>query len=497
MAAFGQRGAMGQAGARPAGGGGNPRLDAHLQQQQQAAQDRQSRVNAASQQQASLPNFREGVTPGMSDSQARFTQADAYRNSQPGQQAQGGGAYAAYSPQGGMQGGGPYAAYGPQSPVASNTPRTPPPGAQRNDLSGPVGYNLWGAQAANQIGQGLGAQPYQSFTLPGMAQSTNMLTGQPRSEPVQNWDGNLAYQPASNRPGPVSWNTTGMDGTNYSGSQGWQQMAAQRDAFSQNIIDRLGQYQGGGQTGQPSFDFAAMLDQANKTLSAGNWRNPFSDPRAQTPQPDMFQQQYNPNVQGGSQSPTMAPLSPPSSPPPLDPGAYPDRLPDGRQPWNEWNDALPLPLMRRSRGLNRFGQEVFYESDPAIYTAETLPTTTNYLEPPLVKTPDGRWVDGPLGGQNARGIPPANNNGQDGQPGYNFPFEGYGDDVLRLPEPPPGLPSFGGAQGIPPRSMGQPYDPQNASPSLPPVPMFSGWRAKEGKLSRRAQPYAPRPGMVY
>lgn len=173
----------------------------------------------------------------------------------------------------------------------------PPAGARQNDLAASnLPYNLWKPAATNAANKAFGnTNMYQSWTLPGYTQSFNDMTGRPTSERAPSWEGNNAYQPVGQRAAPVEWTTTGLNGQHFSGSQGWQQAASQRDAFAGGLIQRLGEYQTGQQSGRPAFDFQSILGQANDSLKNNTWHNPFMDPRASTPTPTMYQTNYAPS----------------------------------------------------------------------------------------------------------------------------------------------------------------------------------------------------------
>lgn len=213
--------------------------------------------------------------------------------------------------------------------------RGPPRGARQNDLSAAnLPYNLWGAAAQNRAAQQYGGtRQVQSWTMPGSMQSYNDRTGQPIGQATPSWDGNNAYAPVSNRAGPVNWATRGLDGTQYSGQQGWQQAAATRDAFAGQVIGRLGQYQTGKLTGTPSFDFQSLLSQANESLRNNSWQNPFLDPRARTPQPSMSDPSYSParpdiTLNDGPNMGRAQPIQPPSLGQQYDPLQARPSLPD-------------------------------------------------------------------------------------------------------------------------------------------------------------------------
>lgn len=194
----------------------------------------------------------------------------------------------------------PVAQQQPQQPSQSKAPDMSaymPQGARANDLTAPnLPYNMWGAAAFNSANNGMnnGQGNYTSFTLPGYGQKFDGATGQARSEPFQSWDGNMAYAQPSQRPGPISWTTTGPDGQQREGMQGFQQAAMQRDATAQGIINRLGAYQTGGLTGAPSFDMAGLLQAGEQSLQNNTWRNPFMDPMAYNTLPSLTKPSYDP-----------------------------------------------------------------------------------------------------------------------------------------------------------------------------------------------------------
>ena len=100
-----------------------------------------------------------------------------------------------YSQQAG-QSGGAYSAYGQQPQYnANNVPRTPPKGAQQNNLSGNVPSNQIFAQAYNQVAGQYGTPGATSFTIPGSytSQDYNPTTGQyGQMTGGQSFDGNMA-----------------------------------------------------------------------------------------------------------------------------------------------------------------------------------------------------------------------------------------------------------------------------------------------------------------
>jgi len=187
----------------------------------------------------------------------------------------------AYGQSGGQQSGGSYSAYGQQRAQqpqynASNVPRTPPQGAQQNDLSGQVPSNQIWAQAYNQASNQYGGNTQaQSWTMPGSStsQAYNPTTGQygPMTGGQSN-AGNMAYNAINNRPPPITATATGVGGNQMP----WQDAMTQRDAFVGNLSQRLGQYAGGQLTGPVTFDPNQLLSQANDQLANGTYYNPFA-----------------------------------------------------------------------------------------------------------------------------------------------------------------------------------------------------------------------------
>jgi hypothetical protein len=285
-----------------------------------------------------------------------------------------------------------------------------------------------------------------SYTLPGSAQSFNMLTGQPLAPAMPSFDGNLAYQPPANRPGPVSWDTQGLDGQQYAGQQGWQQAAMQRDAFSQGLIGRLGEYAGGQATGAPAFDFNSILGQANQSLQNTNWQNPFMDPMAYNALPSMNQPAYDPTP-AAWQAQKQQPLLPPSQP----------QEPVREQPRPQWmRERMARPAENPLDTVTNSPSQRMYQDDfmAAVSRAPTQ-ERRNWMmdqvrERPYL-TPDdiemaNYWAN-PNGYQPSR----------------------------------PEITRGGYAQPILPSAPGDPYNPQASAESLPEVP---------GEPARRASvPY--------
>jgi len=170
-----------------------------------------------------------------------------------------------------------YGQQGSQQPRYNsyNVPRTPPKGAQANNLSGNVPSNqIWG-QAYNQVAQQFGIPGATSFTMPGSYSSQGFDPSTGQYGPMtggQSFDGNMAYNAINNRPGPLTASTPGLDGREMS----LQGSLAQREAFVGNLSQRLGQYSSGQLTGPVTFDPSQLMQQANDQLANGTFYNPFS-----------------------------------------------------------------------------------------------------------------------------------------------------------------------------------------------------------------------------
>lgn len=240
-------------------------------------------------------------TPAAVQSSERAAASARTAASQPAGTQQAAGGLAVYTPPG-TQGG--YDAYAPpaggdtqfaggspgdwrnvgQTPPAAGSPpipsMQPPPGARQNDLSGQVPANQVYAQAFNQASEQVGSpNRATSYTMPGTrtSRSLNPATGQ-YSEPQtqQSFDGNMAYNAIDNRPGPIQARATGIDGS----AMPWQDALSQREAFTGGLVERLGQYQSGAQTGRPEINPGQILNQANERLADGSFSNPFRNPVA-------------------------------------------------------------------------------------------------------------------------------------------------------------------------------------------------------------------------
>ena len=537
------------------------RVQAHNQQQQQTAQNRQSQASAVAEQRAAGPNFRTGVTPDMSPDQARFTQAQAVQNygaNQRGTQnyaadvtygmktgearstqanafrssQQGGTDMSAYGSQGGAQKGGAYSAYSPQggqgaaqSPYnASNVPRTPPKGAQQNDLSGNVPSNQMWAQAYNQASNQYGGNTQaQSWTMPGSSssQSYNPATGQyGQATSAPSNAGNMAYNSIDSRPAPIQASATGIGGNQMP----WQDAMSQREAFAGNLSQRLGQYSGGQLTGPVTFDPSQLMQQANDQLAngtfsnqfsqnqpvqqamgnatqymQGNFQNPFGNsPQANNPQPSWGQQSYDP--QAAQQSDPMS----------RSPATWSDA---DLQAANQAAEARAR--QQASRGLMDGG--VRYYRDPA--TGKVLSDSFG-----------GRGQDATANwnaGEEWRSKNPTPTVYSSGTPSprqggmsYDNAGNGFYDDAGFKPQPQPtpsdtidfsdknraaayaeerrrSNPQPSPARPIEPPAQGTPYNPQAAVQGLPDVPAPAptrvqyGYRAQANPVARPTQ--APQP----
>jgi hypothetical protein len=175
----------------------------------------------------------------------------------------------------------------------------PPPGAKQNELSGQVPSNQVYAQAFNQASEQVGSpNRATSYTMPGTAvsRSLNPTTGQ-YSEPQtrESFDGNMAYNASDNRPGPIQARATGIDGS----AMPWQDALSQREAFTGGLVERLGQYQSGAQTGRPDINPGQILNQANERVADGSFNNPFRapvQPAPPSPQPPRYDTPGNQTV---------------------------------------------------------------------------------------------------------------------------------------------------------------------------------------------------------
>jgi hypothetical protein len=187
---------------------------------------------------------------------------------------------------------------------SSNVPRTPPKGAQQNDLSGQVPSNQIWAQAYNQASKQYGGNTQaQSFTMPGTftSQGYNPTTGQyGQMTGGQSNAGNMAYNAIDQRPGPIQASATGVDGS----PMPWQDTLRQGEAFVGNLSQRLGQYSSGQLTGPVTFDQGQLMQQANDQLANGSFYNPFSQQNAMQ-NPDVQRAMGNATqyMQGNFQNP--------------------------------------------------------------------------------------------------------------------------------------------------------------------------------------------------
>jgi hypothetical protein len=211
---------------------------------------------------------------------------------------------------------------------------------------------------------------------------------------------------SANRPAPITATATGINGEQMP----WQDTLRQREAFAGNMINRLNQYQTGQMGGMPTFDTAALARQANQQLADGTFYNPFSAAN-----------RYDPDVQRAMDNATQY-LT----------GTNFDN-PFGNSP--AANNPRPT-----------FAQAEYNPNPPGMMPIDRA------LPPPSY----GQPIDG---GPVPLDVPRA-------QPYWERTPEQhqqYGDYG-----PPPPRPDF--ANPIPTPSLGQPYNPVAAAPSLPPVP---------------------------
>jgi hypothetical protein len=324
---------------------------------------------------------------------------------------------------------------------AYNVPRTPPKGAQANDLSGNVPANqIWG-QAYNQAASQYGVPGATSFTMPGSysSQGYNPSTGQyGQMTGGQSFDGNKAYNAINSRPAPITASATGVDGSQMP----WQESMAQREAFVGNLSQRLGQYNSGELNGPVTFDPSQLIQQANNQLAQGTFYNPFSQQNAMQ-NPDFQRAMGNSTqyMQGDFQNPfgQQANVPTPSwSQQSYDPNA---------QYGQPMGDALPVPKQWDY-------SQPYQDNGRPIELAPVLPITPYYnrTQQPSPQTDDtGNFSSQPIAPPNA--------------PIFYEPGSGTSPSPLRAALSEPGV-----AQPITPPEPGTPYNPQSGAQSLPPVP---------------------------
>ena len=355
----------------------------------------------------------------------------------------------------------------------------PPAGARRSDLSGRVPSNQVFAQAYNQASKQTGSpNRATSYTMPGTrtSRSLNPATGQ-YSEPQtqQSFDGNMAYNAIDNRPGPIQASATGIDGS----AMPWQDALSQREAFTGGLVERLGQYQSGAQTGRPDINPRQILNQANERVADGSFNNPFSQAavsqRAPTPpSAGSFSQQVpygdstfqgygagqNPDVQRamGNANQYMQ-------------GSFQNPFGDSQQANN------PMPSWDQ-QSYNGLGDDMAYGPDsPARLTPVEFAPVFNAPPRPDYTKPYGPTDDNaPAPSRPAQSpsptarLRPAGAWTSDGIRAYDDPRNPRRPAQATPTRPSEGAMSPGAAQPRPEQSQGTPYDPSAPRSQLAPVP---------------------------
>ena len=332
----------------------------------------------------------------------------------------------------------------PDMSAYKQTSFTPPQGARANDLSGQVPANQMWAQAYNQASNQYGGNTQaQSWTMPGFysSQGYNPTTGQ-YGQPTggQSWDGNMAYQPIDSRPGPITATATGINGQ----TMPWQDTLTQREAFTGNLSQRLGQYSGGQLSGPPTFDARQLLSQANDQLSTGSFYNPFS--QSQPVQRAMGN--ATPYMQGQWQNPF-------------------GNSPQANNPQPSWDQQNYDP-QARTRGLTYDGAGTDFYDDSGF---RPQPQHAAAQFAPIVNVP--------------------------ARPDYNAPAPSGPIQLAPIVNVPSRRTSPSVAQSTPPPSQGTPYDPQAQVQGLPDVPETAparvqyGYRAQANPVARTTQTPQP------
>jgi hypothetical protein len=409
---------------------------------------------------------------------------------------------------------------------SSNVPRTPPKGAQQNDLSGQVPSNQIWAQAYNQASKQYGGNTQaQSFTMPGTftSQGYNPTTGQyGQMTGGQSNAGNMAYNAIDQRPGPIQASATGVDGSQMP----WQDTLRQGEAFVGNLSQRLGQYSGGQLTGPVTFDQGQLMQQANDQLANGSFYNPFSQqnamqnpdvqramgnatqymqgnfqnpfgnsPQANNPQPSWHQQSYDPQRQDYNAPAPSVPIlfAPVVNAPPR---------PDYSKPYDATDDnaAAAAGWQKGFHGgayNSKTGQH--WDGSGAAPWAQQPPKEDASLPAAALPSPGQwakQWASNKRGGREATEAENEEESrarkamesgwypGSDWDNGYFFGTrENAGrrvtlDEIFppsTAPSPPPSdtvdsSQKSGSARPIEPPSQGTPYNPQAAVQGLPDVP---------------------------
>ncbi len=316
----------------------------------------------------------------------------------------------------------------------------PPTGARSNDLSGQVPANQVYAQAYNQASEQVGSpNRATSYTMPGTrtSRSLNPATGQ-YSEPQtqQSFDGNMAYNAIDNRPGPIQSRATGIDGS----AMPWQDALSQREAFTGGLVERLGQYQSGAQTGRPDINPGQLLNQANERLADGSFSNPFSQAAVSQ----------------------RAPQSPQSAGNFSQPVAYGDSTFQGY-------GAGQNPDVQRAMGnANQYMQGNF--QNPFGDSQQANNPMPSWDQPSYDPQPPRVAANGPGAAQPTPPQRPAGPWTSEGIRAYDDPRNPTRPTQATPQSPSAGAVSPGAAQPRPEQSQGTPYNPSAPRQQLPPAP---------------------------
>lgn len=346
---------------------------------------------------------------------------------------------------------------------AYNVPRTPPKGAQQNDLSGNVPSNQMWAQAYNQASNQYGGNTQaQSWTMPGssISQSYNPATGQyGQATSAPSNAGNMAYLSIDSRPAPIQATATGIGGNQMP----WQDTMSQREAFAGNLSQRLGQYSGGQLTGPVTFDPSQLMQQANDQLAKGTFSNPFSQPIPQAS------------------------------------GNYSQQIPYGDSVIQTYGSQQNLDTQRAMRNAEQYMQGNFQNPFGNIPQANnTQPSWDQQSYNPYaqmvvdMRAPSAHFAAPPQA--DAQFAPTVN---APARPDYNAPAPSGPVQLAPIVNIPSRRTAPSVAQATPPPSQGTPYDPQAQAQGLPDVPAAAptrvryGYRAQRNPVARPTQ--APQP----
>jgi hypothetical protein len=338
-------------------------------------------------------------------------------------------------------------AYAQPAYNAYNVPRTPPRGAQQNDLSGQVPSNQIWAQAYNQASNQYGGNTQaQSFTMPGTMTSQGYDPTTGRYGPMtggQSNAGNMAYNAIDQRPSPIQANATGVGGSQMP----WQDSLTQREAFVGNLSQRLGQYSGGQLTGPVTFDQGQLMQQANDQLANGSFYNPFS----QTPDFQRAMGNSTQYMQGNFQNPFGPQANVPQ--PSFNQQSYSPLAPQNYD-MRTATFAAPPPSAAQQQGEPIRLAPVVNAPPRPDYNKPYDPTDDNAAEA-------AGWQKGIHGGAyNSR-------TGQYWDGSGAAPWGQQPTNQQAVPQRP--SPSPSAARPIEPPSQGTPYRPSTPQPTLPPV----------------------------